>query len=99
MMITVLDGVDEELMLKVVKELSDPLFLGRTHGKISCYNEGCRGPFCRKVNRDRSRQMYGNKVNVKRHRQRRQHEEDEALTLLATRIGLTSYSASAIKVA
>lgn len=95
----VLQDIDEGLLLQVVKELSDPLYLGRTHGKISCYNEGCRGPFCRKVNRDRSRQMYGNKTNVKRHRQRRQHKEDEMLALLAANIGLTSYSASVTKVA
>jgi hypothetical protein len=36
-------------------ELEDPLYKGRTHYKKATYAVGCRGPLCRKLERDEAR--------------------------------------------
>lgn len=47
-----------ELAVKGVtirEEIEDPRFLGKRHGLRGTYNATCRGPLCRKVNRDNMR--------------------------------------------
>lgn len=39
-------------------ELSDPFYTDRTHGKKPTYQSGCRGPLCRKNERDTKRREY-----------------------------------------
>lgn len=39
----------------VRQELLDPDYWGRKHYSRSTYADGCRGPFCRKSERDRGR--------------------------------------------
>ena len=36
-------------------ELNDPRYAGRTHYKKATYAKGCRGPLCRKLERDEGR--------------------------------------------
>lgn len=40
------------------REVSDPAFAGRTHGKRATFAAGCKGPMCMKANRDRARKQY-----------------------------------------
>lgn len=40
---------------EIIAELSDPKFITRTHGSRGTHNDGCKGPMCRKANRDRMR--------------------------------------------
>ena len=47
-----------ELAPDVAAELADPHFLTRTHGKKATYQAGCRGPLCRKAERERKRASY-----------------------------------------
>lgn len=42
-----------ETALEVLQEVANPAFQQREHGKPAVYNEGCRGPLCRKTLRDR----------------------------------------------
>lgn len=44
----------KKLILKI--EIDDELkaIPGRTHGTLSCYNFGCKGPLCREANRRRT---------------------------------------------
>lgn len=37
----------------VVAEITDPVYLNRTHGTPACYAKGCRGPLCQKGERDK----------------------------------------------
>lgn len=49
----------EELMhpdnVDVLRELTDPRFIGRKHFTRRVYHEGCRGPLCRKYQREAQR--------------------------------------------
>ena len=45
----------KELVAAVDAELEDPNFVNRTHGSMSAYNKGCKGPMCTKANTDRRR--------------------------------------------
>lgn len=47
-----------EIPVEVLEEINDPGYLNRVHGRPATYNAGCRGPLCRKMNRDRARQVY-----------------------------------------
>lgn len=47
------------LKAEIETELESPEFSSRTHGRISCYNAGCRGPLCRYVNSCRVRDVRG----------------------------------------
>jgi hypothetical protein len=40
----------------VKRELEDERFSGRTHHKKATYAKGCRGPLCRKAERDEARE-------------------------------------------
>lgn len=51
-----------ELPIDVKLELFDPLFASVTHGKKWGYQKGCRGPLCRKAERDAKRREYGRRV-------------------------------------
>ena len=44
---------------QVDKELADNSFAPSKHGTPSCYNKGCRGPLCRKAQRDRVKRYQG----------------------------------------
>lgn len=46
------------IISQVLFELSDGRFIGRTHHRRKLYNQDCRGPLCRKAERDRSRERY-----------------------------------------
>lgn len=54
----------DELPDDVKEELNDPRFSGRTHGKRGTYakasdgGKGCRGPLCRKAERDEAQIKY-----------------------------------------
>lgn len=39
----------------IITELSNSRLANRTHGLRTTYDSGCRGPLCRKANRDRMR--------------------------------------------
>lgn len=52
---------DRELPDDVRDELSDPEFINRTHGRRSTYAVGCRGPLCRKAERDEAERKYQRK--------------------------------------
>lgn len=39
----------------IVEELRDPKFISRQHYSRATYAEGCRGPLCRKSEKDRGR--------------------------------------------
>lgn len=43
------------IVKEVDDELGDELYENCTHGTAYCYGKGCRGPICRKLNRDRKR--------------------------------------------
>jgi hypothetical protein len=47
----VLDNLPDD----VREELSDPKYWGRKHYSRATYASGCRGPLCRKSERDRGR--------------------------------------------
>lgn len=51
-------GTREELLAAVEAELADPDYTGRDHHDLHTYNEGCRGPLCRKRSRDYGRERY-----------------------------------------
>lgn len=57
----------DELPDDVKQELEDPRFEGRTHGIRGTYayakdgGKGCRGPLCRKSERDRGHERYDRK--------------------------------------
>lgn len=46
-------------------ELDNPEFANRTHATRSTYAGGCRGPLCRKSERDRARQRHEQKQKAK----------------------------------
>lgn len=46
----------QTLQRAIEKELANPKHLSRVHGRRGTYTLGCRGPLCRKANRDYSRQ-------------------------------------------
>lgn len=50
--------MNEELARAIADEINDPAYAGRTHGRRGCVNAGCKGPLCRKFNRDRQRILY-----------------------------------------
>lgn len=45
----------DELDAEVRNELSDPTHANRTHYRKATYAAGCRGPLCRKAERDEGR--------------------------------------------
>ena len=44
----------DDLISKIVDELTDPEYEGRTHGRRTTHKAGCKGPLCLKSERDRS---------------------------------------------
>lgn len=46
-----------ELPMDVFRELIDPKYETMTHGKRHAANSGCRGPLCRKAERDDKREQ------------------------------------------
>lgn len=45
----------EELWLEVVEEVLDPDYTKRAHHNVGTYDQGCRGPLCRKALREHPR--------------------------------------------
>lgn len=45
----------QTLQRAIEKELANPKHSGRVHGRRGTYTLGCRGPLCRKANRDYGR--------------------------------------------
>lgn len=73
-----------ELPDDVVEELLDPRFLNRTHHKKATYAKGCRGPLCRKEERDmkeraRIHRALRDDVELEPRRQSRSSERDALL--------------------
>lgn len=46
---------DLQISKDIDAELEDEEFKGATHGTSYCYGRGCKGPICKKGNRDRKR--------------------------------------------
>ena len=44
-----------DLWVQVVNELEDAEYRTRSHHNAGTYNQGCRGPLCRKANREHPR--------------------------------------------
>ena len=49
----------------VEAELNDPAYAGKMHFCASTYRDGCRGPLCRMMNRDRGRQNVMRKAKAR----------------------------------
>lgn len=81
-MYDVIDRLPNDMMIEVVDELTSVEFASRTHGTRSCHNAGCRGPLCRKFNRDRSRKEYRKKNPAARTRNAKDTEVDQILNLI-----------------
>jgi hypothetical protein len=47
--------MQDRLPADVKRELDDPEYASRTHYKKATYAKGCRGPLCRKLERDEAR--------------------------------------------
>lgn len=47
------------LILEIDEELQATDYIRRTHGTLSCYNAGCKGPLCRYANSLRGRHDRG----------------------------------------
>lgn len=45
----------------ILFELHDPEYQGRSHATRSTYAKGCRGPLCRKSERDRGRERHASR--------------------------------------
>lgn len=63
---------------EVLFELTDERYATRTHGSRKTYDDECRGPLCRKSERDRSRKRY-QRGNPTSHRNRRKSALDDAV--------------------
>lgn len=50
---------DLPIVAEVDAELSDEDYEANQHGTAYCYNKGCKGPICKKGNRDRRRATRG----------------------------------------
>lgn len=50
--------IEEPENADIFFELHDSSYLGRTHATRSTYAKGCRGPLCRKSERDRGRERH-----------------------------------------
>lgn len=48
-------GKCEDFWKEVCDELSDPEYSKRSHHNVGTYDQGCRGPLCRKANREHPR--------------------------------------------
>lgn len=66
------------LMGQILFELTDERFKARTHHRRKLYDEGCKGPLCRKAERDRSRRRY-QRGNPGGNRNRRRSLLDDAV--------------------
>lgn len=66
------------LMGQILFELTDERFSTRTHHRRKLYDDGCKGPLCRKAERDRSRQRY-RRGNPGGNRNRRRSLLDDAV--------------------
>lgn len=45
----------DSLPADVLAELTDPLYINMSHHKKATYGKGCRGPLCKKAERDEAR--------------------------------------------
>lgn len=63
---------------EILFELTDERFFNRTHGSRKTYDDHCRGPLCRKSERDRSRRRYQN-GNPDAHQNRRRSALDDVV--------------------
>src|SRR6478735_2729430 len=59
------DSFSEEIPEDIKAEILDKAYAARTHGNRACYAAGCRGPLCRKAERDRG---------IVRHREKKEEE-------------------------
>lgn len=60
--ITVLENPDNS---DILDELCEEKFISRTHGVRSTYAQGCRGPLCRKSERDRGRERHAKRMKAR----------------------------------
>ena len=52
------DEIEKPENVDILLELADKIYDGRTHATRACYAKGCRGPLCRKSERDRGRERH-----------------------------------------
>jgi hypothetical protein len=52
------DEIEKIENADILFELIDKVFDGRTHATRATYAKGCRGPLCRKAERDRGRERH-----------------------------------------
>lgn len=52
------DEIEKNENADVLFELLDKAYDGRTHATRATYAKGCRGPLCRKAERDRGRERH-----------------------------------------
>lgn len=59
-----------ELWLEILTELRDELYVSRSHHNVGTYDQGCRGPLCRKALREHPRRKapHGVAVQVREER-------------------------------
>jgi len=81
----VLDDRVTVILGQVLFELTDQRFIGRRHHRRKLYNQDCRGPLCRKVERDRSRVRYrkAHDASPKRYNKRASMFDDQILEHVA----------------
>lgn len=71
---------------QIMFELSDERYQNCIHHKRKLYNKGCRGPLCRKSERDRSRNRYRQAHNIthpRRYNKRISTFDDQILEFIA----------------
>lgn len=77
----------DDLISKIVDELTDPEYSGKTHGCRTTYKTGCKGPLCLKSERDRSNRKRANK-NPDRRPRTQSAELDAFLEQVIKALGL-----------
>lgn len=77
----------DDLISKIVDELTDPDYSGRTHSYRTTYKAGCRGPLCLKSERDRSNRKRA-KANPDRRARPQMGELDAFLERVVKAMGL-----------
>lgn len=73
------------LISQILLELGNEQYIGLAHHKRKRYNQGCRGPLCRKAERDRCRARYRetHKVSFKRYNRRASILDDAIIAFIA----------------
>lgn len=60
----------EELWLDVVNEICNPTFVNRSHHNVGTYDQGCRGPLCKKAHREHPKRKSPISPRIRFHEER-----------------------------